>query len=103
MNDTEDPTHSHGKRVSAPFSPEQVQALDLFQHGYWHPFTCSYRARPGHGDRPLVATREGWHCPDEDCEYTQDWAHDFMADLDWVRTEMTRMHQVFSRRWAPDA
>jgi hypothetical protein len=28
----------------------------------------------------LVATTDGWTCPQEGCGYTQAWAHDFMAD-----------------------
>jgi hypothetical protein len=101
--DDEDPSHSHGTRVWAPFTPDQVQALNLFQNSYWHPFTCPYRARPGHGTGDLVAAREGWYCPDRDCDHTQDWAHDFMADLEWVRTETARMREIFSRPTPPDA
>lgn len=77
------------------FSPEEVARLWLYQFGPWnnpldpseapylpmpmHPFTCANR-----GDHPeiagdkgiLVPTTRGWICPI--CDYTQDWAHDFM-------------------------
>jgi hypothetical protein len=63
--------------IKAPWTPEQVAALNAYQAlGYVHEFTC-----PGHdgdGSRVLVATGAGWICPS--CDYTQDWAHDAMAD-----------------------
>ncbi|MFJ6729425.1 hypothetical protein ACIQPQ_31435 [Streptomyces sp. NPDC091281] len=65
--------------IRAPFTSEQVTVLNLFQErGDMHPFTCG-------SDRhdqspPLDATHSGWICPDPACEYTQDWAHAFMAD-----------------------
>jgi hypothetical protein len=63
-------------RLRAPWTAKQVDALNAYQRsGAMHPFTC-----PGHGrgDRTLVATRRGWICVH--CDYTQDWAHAFMAD-----------------------
>jgi hypothetical protein len=63
--------------IKAPWSAEQVDALNRFQRTpHIHPFTC-----PGHdggGDRDLVATRQGWIC--RHCDYRQDWAHDLMLD-----------------------
>jgi hypothetical protein len=77
------------------FTPEQVRSLWMYQFGPWrdpwapekdpdrplpmHPFTCPNRG--GHpevaGDKGiLVPTVRGWICPF--CDYTQDWAHDFM-------------------------
>jgi hypothetical protein len=59
---------------------EQVAFLMHWQTvGYVHPFTCGQR-----DDHPvvdgekglLIPTRSGWICPY--CDYTQDWAHDFM-------------------------
>jgi hypothetical protein len=62
-------------QVAAPFTDEQVAHLNEFQHaGFVHPFTC------GKCSAILTATRDGWICPAEGCDYTQDWAHDFMAD-----------------------
>ena len=67
--------------IKAPFTPEQVEALNHWQHsGKIHPFTCGgNRTDELHldGQGVLVATREGWVCPY--CDYKQDWAHDFMA------------------------
>lgn len=64
--------------VYAPWTEDEVVALNAFQRsGRMHPFTCG-------GEHPLhqtlIAERDGWHCPDEECSYTQDWAHAFMAD-----------------------
>jgi hypothetical protein len=68
-------------QLVAPFTPEQVEALNRFQKGRWmHPFTCGSgnRTDANHldGEGVLVATENGWICPY--CDYTQDWAHDFM-------------------------
>lgn len=75
--------------VTAPWTDEQVAALNEFQRlRRFHPFTCGsgnrsdaahLAARDHLGLRDngaLVATREGWICPA--CDYTQDWAHEFM-------------------------
>jgi hypothetical protein len=62
--------------VEAPFNSEQVAHINEFQReGYMHPFTC-----PGahSGERNLVATKDGLHCPS--CDYRQFWVHSFMAD-----------------------
>lgn len=62
-------------KIRAPFTPEQVLALNGFQRwGRMHPFTCVK-----HSDVPLKAETNGWRCYEPDCEYRQDWAHDFMA------------------------
>jgi hypothetical protein len=69
--------------IKAPFTPEQVEGLNRWQAAdHAHPFTCrsGRRTDSSHldGEGVLVATERGWHCPF--CDYTQDWAHDFMAD-----------------------
>lgn len=62
------------KQIRAPFTPEQVRALNHWQHArHVHPFTCGNDS----GHRVLLATEQGWAC--EDCDYRQDWAHGFMA------------------------
>lgn len=62
-------------KITAPFSPEQVDALNAWQSaGLVHPFTCGTETCR----TPLIATPLGWECAY--CEYTQNWAHDFMAD-----------------------
>lgn len=77
------------ERIEAPFTPEQVVALNHYQrHGLLHPFTCGgdredvahKRYAREHGDSDtglLVAATAGWHCPA--CAYRQNWAHAFMA------------------------
>lgn len=77
--------------VNAPWTCEQVATLNRYQReAPMHPFTCGSNnrmdaAHTAHqkesGDRDyglLVATPDGWACPA--CDYTQTWAHDFMAD-----------------------
>lgn len=64
------------------FSPDQVASLERYQReGKFHPFTCPNRGDGNHRENAvdlgaLVPTVRGWICPF--CEYTQDWAHDFM-------------------------
>lgn len=74
-----------GNIIKAPFTPEQVAALNQFQRLDWiHPFTCGSgnRTDADHldGEGVLVATEAGWICPY--CDYTQVWAHAMMADED---------------------
>jgi hypothetical protein len=66
--------------LTTPWTPEQVHHLNHFQQaGRMHPFTCGQRDQ--HRDNPgiLIATKNGWHCPADGCDYTQNWAHTFMA------------------------
>lgn len=68
-------------KIRAPFTPEQVLALQAWQHGGgFHPFTCA--DRDDHpivdGDKGiLIPTVNGWICPF--CDYRQNWAHAFMC------------------------
>jgi hypothetical protein len=69
-------------KLKAPFTPEQVEALNRWQSaGTGHPYTCGSgrRTDAAHldGEGVLIATEYGWRCPF--CDYAQDWAHDFMA------------------------
>ena len=74
--------------IHAPFAPEQVQRLNEWQTQTgpdmpFHPFTCGNRGELAHGREGgdtgvLIATEAGWVCPS--CDYTQDWAHVFMAE-----------------------
>lgn len=71
------------EKIFAPFTPEQVEALKLWQSsGSFHPFTCcSYDGckrmkQPNEGE--LIPTEEGWVCP---CgKWKQEWCHTFMID-----------------------
>jgi len=73
--------------IRAPWSDSFVSGLNEYQaSGRFHPFTCG-----GVGDDDcreiLVADREGWKCPK--CDYTQDWAHEFMGKGNNDRIETT--------------
>lgn len=76
-------------RSPAPWTAEQVQnLLDFQQANYMHPFTCANRGDGSHiivfGDLgTLVPTVRGWVCLC--CDYTQDWAHDFMLNGEALR------------------
>ena len=80
MND-EPHTTPVDRTIRAPWTPEQVAALNAFQRrGGMHPFTCGGDHAPG--SPSLVAYSDGWRCPQpygEACDYRQDWAHAFMA------------------------
>lgn len=78
-------------RIFAPFTPEQVEGLNRFQtEAPMHPFTC--RNRGDHeSEGVLTATVEGWVCGE--CDYTQNWAHRFMAEWDeWPGAESRQGH-----------
>lgn len=62
-------------RIFAPFTPEQVQALNVWQRlGHTHEYTC------GVCRSTLIAETAGWRCETPGCTHTQDWAHTFAAD-----------------------
>lgn len=67
------------------FTAEEVVSLNEFQRsGVFHPFTCGTKEKHGRGDaEELVATLDGWVCPS--CDYTQNWAHEFMKDGSWKK------------------
>lgn len=72
-------------RITAPFTPEQVDGLNTYQKsGVMHPFTCRNRDNnhpyeSEYGDHGVLRAREsGWYCIH--CEYTQNWAWAWMAD-----------------------
>ena len=80
---------SLSKRITAPFTVEQVYYLNKYQSlDSVHPFTCirqvNYEVNAKDHDldlggrSKLVATVNGWICPY--CDYTQNWAHEFMAN-----------------------
>ncbi|MCX5522629.1 hypothetical protein OG342_07090 [Streptomyces bobili] len=75
-------TDQTDRLIRAPWTPEQVAALNAFQQrGGMHPFTCGGDHAPG--SPVLVAHEDGWRCSDpyrEGCDYRQDWAHAFMVE-----------------------
>lgn len=64
----------------APWSDRTVAALNAFQlRGGFHPYTCREDRHSIGGDgrqpRPLlIATPDGWSCPDPGCDQAQRWA-----------------------------
>lgn len=81
-------------RVDAPFTDEQVENLNRIQNfGMFHGFTCGN----DHDDpRRLVATRAGWVCINEGCNYTQTWAHQFMAEF--TQAEEDKQRETYTAR-----
>jgi hypothetical protein len=66
------------EKIHAPFTPEQVQALNDYQFdGVMHPYTCGGEHRT---HVRLIARRDGWHCPVDTCSYRQFWALAFTAE-----------------------
>lgn len=86
----------HLDDVTTPFTPEQVAVLNRFQASqYMHPFTCGKRSEHRDNEGILIATEEGWRCPVETCDYTQDWAHWFMADVGMVEQGEERQRELW--------
>lgn len=62
----------------APWTNQEVKVLNEWQkRGDVHPFTCGGDNNGLRCSAVLLATPEGWACPDG-CGYTQDWCHGFM-------------------------
>jgi ribosomal protein S27AE len=79
----------------APWAAGQVASLNAYQkESRLHPFTCGEsdcRAGAFPEQAALVAHEDGWRCPR--CQYTQNWAHTWMADESW-RQPADRMTQM---------
>lgn len=81
------------RKIYAPFSPEQVKALNAWQaSAAVHPFTCP-GVHTSRGEVRLSATPGGWVCL-QGCGYTQEWAHGFMTEPEtlahfeqWLKAE----------------
>lgn len=68
------------------FTPDEVASLNGYQNwGRMHPFTCGGGGGPCSGTS-LIATAAGWRCPA--CDYTQDWAHNWMKDWGWKKLDI---------------
>lgn len=63
-------------RWVAPWTPEQMRALAMWQYGgEFHPYTCPNRNDGEHLDESvLMPSEHGWMCAW--CDYTQTWALD---------------------------
>jgi len=93
---TTDQPHNGTAPIRAPWTNEQVFALNRYQRDGWmHPFNCP-NEHPG-DHRKLTATDQGWRCPEPGCDYRQDWAHAFMAEpapspyaFTWAETVASR-------------
>lgn len=78
--------------ITAPFTPEQVKALNEYQQLSFVPaFSCCGTTTNGETCKrnetnnfgTLIATEQGWVCP---CgKYTQNWAHAIMAEPEKVK------------------
>lgn len=86
------------KLIEAPWSAEQIETLNRLQRGelYGHPYTCPHRGEvphhdSGHDHGCLVATKNGWWCPD--CGYTQNWAHASSLEATSIRDMMRLFSQ----------
>jgi hypothetical protein len=65
-------------KIESPFTDAQCISFNEFQDsGVFHPFTCGYNSQ----HQLLKADNEYVYCLD--CEYTQDWAHDWMLNGKW--------------------
>ncbi len=79
----------------APFTADEVANLVAWQEcGLYHPFTCPNRGELPHPPNAVLAPDEesGWTCGH--CDYTQDWAHDFMLDGSAVRNARETIKQI---------
>lgn len=67
--------------IHAPWTPEQVQAINRHQAAAEYPLICS-RTRDRHGGlrMVLIARRDGMRCSDPSCDYQQSWVRGYMAD-----------------------
>lgn len=75
--------------TQAPFTQDQINHIDEYQHaGIVHELTCAN----GHG--ALVAEAAGLSCPQ--CEYTQDWVPDGVADGSFLQSQ-SALHSIFMR------
>lgn len=61
--------------VLAPWDDATVLALNASQR-YGHGFTCAE-----HTSVLLIASRDGWFCPVDTCQYRQWWAMDVQVDI----------------------
>lgn len=69
------------EHITAPFTPEQAAALNRYQGaGRMHPFTCPLSHVIRAQVDLMAVPGSGWVCSWPECDYTQDWAWDWMTD-----------------------
>jgi hypothetical protein len=74
-----DPERSLGRKISAPWTDDQIASLNAYQKsGVFHEYTCRNDGCPAF----LMATPAGWVCA-VSCSYTQNWAYALMTDWSW--------------------
>lgn len=84
--------------VLAPWDDETLDNLQRYQTlDMTHPYTCR-RDHDTPGPRILEPTEAGFICPDEDCGYTQSWAHRMSADAGHILYLRQQGEQV--KGWA---
>lgn len=95
------PDRKPDRLIRAPWTPEQVEALNAFQrYGGAHPLTCGGEHAPG--SPALIAYTDGWRCPQpygESCDYRQDWAYACM--LEAAPSGMQRVIDLYEQ-WVKD-
>ncbi len=65
----------------APWTESEMASLNAYHaSGVMNPFTCE-NDDANYCASVLVATPAGWICPD--CDYTQNWAAEWMANWGW--------------------
>jgi hypothetical protein len=82
----------HGEMIKAPFTAEQVEALNQYQKsGKFHPFTCPGNLSDCAKHRDLIATTAGWVCA---CgKYQQYWAHESMMEVVALQSKLDQEKQ----------
>lgn len=89
-------------KIESPFTPEQVKQFNRWQKAPVHPYTCrghgitECERNKGLSEGILTATTNYWICP---CgKYTQDWAHSFMADEEYVDEVISAYEKFFIKK-----
>ena len=84
--------------INAPFTPDQVNTLNAYQDlGITHPYTCALRSQHPGEEGILIATTKGWKCPEDKCEYTQDWALESTANPEFLN-QIENFSKSFGQR-----
>lgn len=72
--------------IKAPLTKGQMNSINAFQkYSIFHQYTCENWADANHKSGILIALIGGLFC--RECEYTQDWVHDWTANWEWKKVE----------------